>query len=519
MFVNQLKSSYTGDYLKTYLWQGLSVSLNIISMLIVIPLLTNNQYLYGVYSVCISTSMFLNYADLGFVSAGLKYAGEAFARGESGDEIKYYGLSGVVLFIIVSIIASMYLLFSINPTFLIKSISDPIAISTASKLFLIQAVFSFSIILKRFVTGAFQIRVESYRYQRIDIVGSLIKIISAFYFLSPDRFSIVGYYLFINIINTCVIFAGILMIQNRYQLSLIKYFKAWRIDREIFIRTKDLALNSLFITLMWILYYELDIIMISRFLGPNSVAIYSIAFTAMKFLRSISSITFSPFQNRYNHFVGLGDIKGLKTFLKNIVQFTMPIYIFTVFSIILLSNNLVLTWVGDEYSSSAIILSILGVNFMYSFIMVPGANILRSLLRIREMYWINIVIVVVFWFGVFVLVKSMGINAFAISKLIAGTVAMIYYLNFILGYLGLTIFEFVKNSIKNYAIPIVGQILFCMWIKNYLPIDQNPINMLFTVGSGVIGALIGFTLLYLTAEYYKKEYNRLILSIVERYLR
>ncbi|MFA4979141.1 MAG: hypothetical protein WC589_16620, partial [Sphingobacterium sp.] len=61
-----MAGSYTINYIKIYLWQGVSVVLNFLSMFVVIPFLSSNPQLYGVYTICISTSIFLAYADLGF---------------------------------------------------------------------------------------------------------------------------------------------------------------------------------------------------------------------------------------------------------------------------------------------------------------------------------------------------------------------------------------------------------------------------------------------------------------------
>ena len=95
---------YTKNYVYTYLWQAIALILHLSSMLIVIPLISEDKFIYGIYSICISTSIFLNYADLGFVSAGIKYAGESFAKKQYEQEIKYYGFSSFVLFILVTLI-------------------------------------------------------------------------------------------------------------------------------------------------------------------------------------------------------------------------------------------------------------------------------------------------------------------------------------------------------------------------------------------------------------------------------
>lgn len=52
-----MHQSYTFNYLKIYLWQGISIVLNLLSMFIVIPCLADNPSIYGIYVVCISVNM------------------------------------------------------------------------------------------------------------------------------------------------------------------------------------------------------------------------------------------------------------------------------------------------------------------------------------------------------------------------------------------------------------------------------------------------------------------------------
>ena len=54
--------------------------LNLISMVVVIPLLTSEPEIYGVYSICISFAIYLNYADIGFVSACHKYGVKSMSK-------------------------------------------------------------------------------------------------------------------------------------------------------------------------------------------------------------------------------------------------------------------------------------------------------------------------------------------------------------------------------------------------------------------------------------------------------
>ena len=84
----------------------------------------------GIYSVCISLSIFLNYADIGFISAANKYAGEAFAKNDLKLETTLHGFSAFVLFIFIIPIFSFIILCSYNPNILIANIGDNLDVAS-----------------------------------------------------------------------------------------------------------------------------------------------------------------------------------------------------------------------------------------------------------------------------------------------------------------------------------------------------------------------------------------------------
>jgi O-antigen/teichoic acid export membrane protein len=115
-----MQKSFTENYIKIYFWQSISLVLGFASLLIVIRYLSSNQSVYGIYSICLSVTIFLSYADLDFLGAGQKYAAEAYSRKEDEHELEYLAFSSFILLIFVLIIAGIFVFLGFNPVFLIK---------------------------------------------------------------------------------------------------------------------------------------------------------------------------------------------------------------------------------------------------------------------------------------------------------------------------------------------------------------------------------------------------------------
>lgn len=114
-----MANQYISKYLKTYVLQGIAVVLGFVSMFVVTPFISSDVVVFGVYSVCISLSIFFSYADLGIGSAGQKFAAEYFKLGKKDKEI---GILGFVLFtylVFMGLISLAILFLAIDPDILI----------------------------------------------------------------------------------------------------------------------------------------------------------------------------------------------------------------------------------------------------------------------------------------------------------------------------------------------------------------------------------------------------------------
>ena len=183
-----MQKVYTKNYIKIYLWRTLSIISGFLSLLVVVPKLSNSPELYGIYASCISFALYLTYADIGFLSAGQKYAAEAYAQGDIKKEVNILGFTAAILLIMIIPFSLSMLYLSYNPEFIIKDLSLA-GQKIASQLFLIMAILlPIQILFQRLTQSILIIRIKEYIGLRIDGFFNLLKILSVFYSLCAFTF-------------------------------------------------------------------------------------------------------------------------------------------------------------------------------------------------------------------------------------------------------------------------------------------------------------------------------------------
>jgi len=479
-------------------------------MFIVIPYLTSEPAIYGIYSVCISVSIFLSYADLGFIGAGQKYAAEYYARGEIKEEIRVIGFISFILMIFLLLFSIVFLYLSLKPELLIKDLVLGKEVSVASSLLLILALFTPVTLLQRLLQMIFGIRLEDYIVQRTNIIANLIKILSVLWFFRNGQYNIVGYFLFVQIVNLLAAIVTLLIARKRYKYNIKALVASMHFSKPVFFKTKNLAFTSLFLTITWILYYELDPAIIGKFIGANQVAIYAIGLTILSFFRSILGILFSPFSARFNHFIGVNDVAGLKTFYLHVTIILAPLVIIPIISVSLLAKPIILSWVGSNYLDSVEIAKFLVLCNLFAFITYPAGMLLMAQERIKEMYIVNTLIPVIFWSGIILSYPFWGLKSFAVFKLIAFGISAVVYYFIMLKFLHINIKQSFQEIFRPILFPIIFIIITTFIIRDFLPCEKSKLNLLIVAGTTGICIIGAFIIQYLVSPKIRKVAGVLI---------
>lgn len=481
-----MKISYTKNYIKIYFWQVVSLFLNFLSMFIVLPYITNKAEVFGIYSVCISVNIFLAYADLGFIGAGQKYAAEHFARGETHAEIRVMGFTSFILFLFLLLFSGSFFYLSFHPWLLIKNLTAGENSSIASSLLLILALFTPATLLQRLLQMIFGTRLEDYIVQRANIIASFIRILSVLWFFQPGEYDIVGYFLFTQLINLIASFITLGIAKKRYNYNFRLFLISMRFNKETFRKTKKLAFTSLYITISWIIYYELDPTVIGKFIGAKQVAIYSIGISLLSFFRGIFGILYSPFNNRFNHFIGVGNREGLKNLYLHIVTLLAPVVIIPILTVVLLAKPLILSWVGVNYIESVSIAQLLVLCNLFAFITYPSGILLIAQEKLSILKYLWGAVPFLYWIGIGLTYPLIGLEAFALFKLIVFGLFIVVYFNITIRFLDMGFFLLLKEIFLPILLPISLLILMLLTVRPFLPVEKSKANLLIVVGTAGI---------------------------------
>ena len=250
--------------------------------------------------------------------------------------------------------------------------------------------------------------------------------------------------------------------------------------------------------MVWILFYELDAIVIGKFLGVDKVAIYAIAWSFATLFRTIFGTLYSPFAIRVNHFIGIGDDKGLKSYCLQLISLSTPIVIISTVAFALVAKPFVLTWVGIKYMESINIARLFSLLFTLSFISYSTSMFLTAKIRIKEMSIIATIQPVIYWLGVIFTHKQWGLLSFAVFKLAATVVSEVCYLYLLIKLLEISLKDIFKNTIYPILLPLMFLMASLTYVNSLFALDKSKYNLLLVLATTGAGITISLSIQYFT---------------------
>lgn len=487
---------------------------NFSAVFVVTPYISSNRALYGIYSIVIAAYFFISYADFGFLSAGMKYASESYAKKNIEEEVEVIGFSGMVFLVFAVLYAFGVVLISFNPLILVKGITDAHELKIARQLLILLAFSCPVLVFQRIIQIIYGIRLQDYVFQRVLIISNIVKLLSVFVFFYNGRYMIVEYFLFSQVCLLVAVITGLVMIKTSLKYDIVLLIKSFKLSRKLFDKTKKLAFTSIFLTICWILYYEMDPFAIAKIFGAKQVAVYAIGLTIITYFRSLFGILFTPFVARFNYFVGLNDKEGLQAFFLKVMAIFLPVTVFPIIAVFLTTQNFILSWVGPGYTSSISVAQVLVLCYIFSFITYPSGILIMANERVRALYFTSGLQPIIFWIGISITYRYLGLHAFAYFKFLAFFLETVVYTVLILRFLEISLFKLLKKIVVPAIIPVIFVVGLLLLVRKELPVSLGKVYLGYYFASigGVVA--LGVICYYFTSYVFKEYVNKLTVSIM-----
>lgn len=507
---DSVKKSYTLNYLKIYVLNISAIVLNICSLFVVLPVISNNQELYGIYSICISLSVFFAYADLGFINAGMKYASEDYAKQHYAEEKQIIGFVGFILLLFAVFFSCSILAIAYKPQWLFSNMKEGADQLIASKLLLTLALFAPAIILQRVLQMIYSIRLEDFIFQSINIVGNLLKILSVFYFFKNGNYDLVGYFLFNQVITVVVIIITSLVAEKRYHSSLFSLIPHIRFSKAVYEKTKSLALSTFLLSLSWIVYYELDAYVLAKISTPTIVALYAVGLMLLSFVRSLFGAVFNPFTARFNHMIGLDDWTTLRSLYSRVIVVMLPLTLFPLVAINIFISPFILSWVGTNFKEAIVPANFLLLSNLLAFITYPAGVLIVARKQARLLYTVGFFLPVIYWLGVMLFFPQFGFTAFSFMKFFSFICLGIFYAIYSIKYLQLTFIGFFNKYIVKVIPSLLFLAIYGYFLNPYLPGSKSSIHLIEVIIAIGVGVLMSISIYYLFTSEFRNYINDII---------
>ena len=501
--------SISSSFMKIYFWSAASVILSLIAMLVVVPRLSENIELFGLYSVCLSISVYLSYSDLGFISAGQKFAAEAFKRNETLSELSFTGFSIFILILMFIPFSFLSVFLSVNPEVLINNLSSENRGVASSLLLIVGLLLPVQVTLERLASFILSIRLKEFVVLRINIVVNIVKICSVYFFFSADNYMLTQYYLFITLISilgSLFAFINIKWLLNYDFLLLVKNIK---FQSDVFNQIGKLALTSFLLTISFVFYFHLDSIFIAKLIGIEAVAFFAVGFTLLTFLKTIINIVYSPFSHYLNHQAAIGEDYGLT--IQKILIFSLPAYLIAITVMVIISKYLVPFWVGAGYQASIGVLELLFLSLLFNWINAPASYFYVTALKYRYQYVLSVLIPITFTIFLVCTYETLGIEAFAWAKILVGGVISI------VACFSLRSIIDVKEILVPSLVPVLAVLLSIIFLfPNYLQelfpvVKKSSQDLLLLLVISAVVVLISY-LVVIVCSSYKRNYFLLLFA-------
>ena len=370
-----------------------------------------------------------------------------------------------------------------------------IASTTLKQYSLLIGIYSIQIILNTLGTDWINVAFEEFKYITIRYIVFQI-------------LSIVLMFLFVHTKEDYIIYA-ITYVISVSGANLLNYFyvrKFCNIKFTLNIPWKTFLVPTLLIfisSLATAIFTNIDVTMLGYIKGDYSVGIYSCALKIYKMLQQIIIAIIFVFEPRLSYEIGKNKdqyIKIANSLLCLLLTITIPIAV----GVILVSNDAIILFAGEEFAESVMILKILSFSVILSSISYYIIHVIMLPDGMEKKIGIpSIVGAIVDVIANFILIPNYGLMGAAVATLIAEF--SVLFTSIILG----KIHKYVKVPYKDILKIMIGTMAMTLVSIITLSLDNSIMRIILTV---IVCSLTYFIIELVLKNNFVYEYCSLIIN-------
>lgn len=463
--------------------------------LIAIPLLSNNQSVLAIYTICISLALFFRYTDFGFIAAGKKYAAEHVISLNYNLQLKFLGNSFSISFLISLILSVSIFIISFYPEYIISDLEYNTQYSYfASILLKTLSISSLFQVFSNYLNSLFEVNLKKYYCDVLSIFTASISLL-VFYLIDKSNDDwILAYYISVKVIDFIFLILQLALIKSTFKIKPLEMVKNFRIRKTLINKSLKLSVTSIIISIAAVIFYELDNVFLAQNNNLTSISFYSIAALGPSIIKTIFSLLYSPFSPIFNY--KKNELNHYKNYFKKVVVFFFPITFTGILIIVLFSEEIIYSYVGINYNNSILPFIYLCLAWSFSFIIYPTGIYLFSREFNKRIIFCGLFPVIIFWTINFYNIWNYGnisIEKFCLNKMFSNLSILPFYIYFLIkdNFIDFNLFIKISKSLFSSCL-----VILCFYFPyKYLLFNEKqpiglPINILLLVSLMIIIKLV-----------------------------
>ena len=197
------------------------------------------------------------------------------------------------------------------------------------------------------------------------------------------------------------------------------------------------------------------------------------------------------------------------------IKVILPFFIFSGIIIAVYSKQIVVSWAGNNYIESFQLLSLFGLFFILNAINVPSTNLQVSLEKLRDLYLINTLIVIFFWFGIYFTIDHLGVVSFAFFKVLSAIITSIYLTIIISKMINLKPILYLYKYGKLFIVPLISLFIVYEVLHSHIVLEKGALNFLMVSLTMVITFTTAIAVLLYISKFYRNEYKMYLEKILK----